>query len=230
MRTVSGSSKQLRLAVFDCDGTLVDSQHSIIASMRAAFNSQHLPCPEDYAIRRTVGLPLMEAVKLLHPGVAEPAIERLCNSFNIAWRNICKTIGHNEPLYDGCKVALDVLAKNGWSLGIATGKSYNGLVGALKQHGLLAQFSTLQTADRALGKPDPSMLFQAMDEIGASPADTVMIGDTTYDMEMAVNAGVLAIGVAWGYHNIRELEKAGACMIVRTYEELPALLQDLLAE
>ena len=220
--------EQLRLAVFDCDGTLVDSQHSIIACMRAAFDRLELTSPEDSSIRRVVGLPLKEAFALLRPGTSEPVLERLRDGYIAAWQNIRRTAGLNEPPYDGCVEVLDALSDNGWTLGVATGKSHRGLVDTLEQHNLLERFATLQTADRAPGKPNPEMLFKAMDETGASPVGTVMIGDTTYDMEMAVNAGVLAIGVAWGYHEIQELERSGARAIVRTYAELPDLLQNLM--
>ena len=224
------ASEQLRLAVFDCDGTLVDSQHSIIASMRTAFNKHGLSSPEDYAIRRVVGLPLMEAITLLQPSLSEPVIEQLRNDFNTAWQNIRQTTGLNEPPYDGCEEALGAMVSDGWMLGVATGKSYRGLVSTLEQYNLLERFATLQTADRAPGKPNPSMLFKAMEETGASREDTVMIGDTTYDMEMAANAGVLAIGVAWGYHEIQELEESGAHTVLRTYGELPDLLQNLMQD
>ena len=220
--------EQLRLAVFDCDGTLVDSQHSIIACMRAAFDSQELTSPEDSSIRRIVGLPLKEAIALLRPGTSEPVLERLRDGYIAAWQNIRQTAGLNEPPYDGCVEVLDALSDNGWTLGIATGKSHRGLVDTLEQHNLLERFTTLQTADRAPGKPNPTMLFKAMEETGASPQGTVMIGDTTYDMEMAVNAGVLGIGVAWGYHEIQELERSGARTVVRTYAELPDLLKKLM--
>ena len=220
--------EQLRLAVFDCDGTLVDSQHSIIACMRAAFDSQELTSPEDSSIRRIVGLPLKEAIALLRPGTSEPVLERLRDGYIAAWQNIRRTKGLNEQPYDGCVEILDALSDNGWTLGVATGKSYRGLVDTLEQHNLLERFATLQTGDRAPGKPNPEMLFKAMEETGASPEVTVMIGDTSYDMEMAVNAGVLGIGVAWGYHETEELERSGARTVVRTYAELPDLLKKLM--
>ena len=220
--------EQLHLAVFDCDGTLVDSQHSIIACMREAFDREKLRSPKDSSIRRVVGLPLNEAIALLRPGTSESILERLQDGYITAWRNIRRTKGLNEPPYDGCVEILDALSENGWTLGVATGKSYGGLVDTLEEHNLLERFATLQTGDRAPGKPNPDMLFKAMEESGASPEGTVMIGDTTYDMEMAVNAGVLAIGVTWGYHEIPELKKSGARAVVHTYAELLDLLQNFM--
>ena len=220
--------EQLRLAVFDCDGTLVDSQHSIIACMRAAFDREKLTSPEDSSIRRVVGLPLNEAISLLRPRTSARILERLQDGYMAAWQNIRRTTGLNEPPYDGCVEILDALSDNGWTLGVATGKSYRGLVDTLEQHNLLERFATLQTGDRAPGKPNPEMLFKAMEETGASPEGTVMIGDTTYDMEMAANAGVLAIGVTWGYHEIPELKRSGARAVVHTYAELPDLLQSFM--
>ena len=215
---------ELRLAVFDCDGTIVDSQYSIIACMHAAFDTYQLPLPNRESIRRVVGLPLLDAVADLIPEAERDVIEGIRTEYGRAWHFLRETEGLDEPLFPGLKELLDALETQGWLLGIATGKSRRGLHGTLEKHDILDKFATLQTADHARGKPQPDMLYQAMNETGVSAAGTVMIGDTTFDMEMARNAGVVAIGVSWGYHDAEELRQMGAADVINTFEELPRVL------
>jgi len=223
-------SESIRLAVFDCDGTLVDSQHSIIAAMHAAFDAQSMPRAEEEAIRRVVGLPLLDAIALLAPGTSEAMLETLRAGYGSAWQAMRLNGGLDEPLYPGTVEVLAGLEKEDWLLGVATGKSHRGLVGTLEKHDVLERFSTLQTADRARGKPHPEMLYKAMRETGAAAADTVMVGDTTFDMEMARQAGVLAVGVAWGYHQSEELEQAGAETVIADFGELPGVLRKFMED
>jgi phosphoglycolate phosphatase len=136
---------------------------------------------------------------------------------------------HCEPLFPGLVETLDRLEMAGFLLGIATGKARRGLDFTLATHNLVGRFVTLQTNDVvAAGKPAPDMVIQAMVETGAVPASTVVIGDTTYDIEMARNAGVPAIGVAWGYHDENVLSKAGALHIINNFGELPDLVNQLM--
>ncbi|MFQ5765225.1 MAG: HAD-IA family hydrolase, partial [Rhodospirillales bacterium] len=200
----------MRLAVFDCDGTLVDSQHSIVASMFAAFDAHAQPRPDAEAVRHVVGLPLREAIARLIPDGATADCGRLETSYVEAFRALRRAGGVDDPLYPGALDVLAVLEASGWVLGVATGKSSRGLVATLEAHGLTKRFRTLQTADKGPGKPNPDMLLNAMTETGAEPANTVMIGDTTFDMEMARRAGAVAIGVSWGYHPEERLHSAGA--------------------
>ena len=218
------TTTEMRLAVFDCDGTIVVSQHSIIACMHAAFDTYQLPLPNPESIRRVVGLPLLDAVADLIPEAERGVIEGIRAEYGRAWNFLRETEGLDEPLFPGLKEMLDALESQGWLLGIATGKSRRGLHGTLEKHDILDKFATLQTADHARGKPQPDMLYQAMDETGASTTGTVMIGDTTFDMEMARNAGVVAIGVSWGYHDAEELRQTGAADVISTFEELPEVL------
>lgn len=214
----------IKLAVFDCDGTLVDSQHSIIASMHAAFDAHGVARASREAIRRVVGLPLLTAIAHLIPDASEELVEAVRAEYGEAWHHIRETEGLDEPLFPGLTEVLDALEADGWVLGVATGKSRRGLDGTLEKHGILERFATLQTADFARGKPHPEMLHQAMQETGASPENTVMIGDTTFDMEMSVNAGTIAIGVSWGYHEVEELRLTGATEVVDGFDELPRVL------
>jgi phosphoglycolate phosphatase len=214
----------LRLAVFDVDGTLVDSQHNIVAAMEAAWRRFGLPDPDPTAVRRVIGLPLVEAVATLIPDLKGEAHVELGEFYKQAFFELRQRPDHSEPLYPGAAEALAYLKDGGWILGVATGKSRRGLDAVLVRHHLESWFTTLQTADDGPGKPDPFMLEQAMLEAGASPAETVMIGDTTFDMLMARGAGTDAIGVSWGYHESEELQEAGARVVLASFAELPLIL------
>lgn len=219
----------LRLAVFDCDGTLVDSERSIVECMHATFSSHGFAPPSAADVRRLVGLPLLDAVARLAPLSDDDTHESLRAGYIDAFGGLRQTGAVHEPLHDGVVDALAMFEAAGYLLGVATGKAHRGLVNTLGTHGLQDRFVTLQTADRARGKPHPEMLLNAMAETGVAAERTAMIGDTTYDMEMARNAGTLAIGVTWGYHERRDLEAAGAHVVVESYEDLFAVVDDLLA-
>ena len=200
----------IRLAIFDCDGTLVDSQHNIGRAMQACFLAAGLEPPAHERTRRVVGLSLVEAMQAMAPE-AEPDLHAwLAEEYKRAFQQMRATGLTAEPLYDGVIDLIDRLEADGWLLGVATGKSDRGLALCLEHHGLLKRFATLQTADRHPSKPHPSMIDQALAETGADAASSLMIGDTSYDMMMARSAGVRAIGVSWGYHEAEELVRAGA--------------------
>lgn len=209
-----------RLAVFDCDGTLVDSQHNIVVAMGDTFARNGLGAPPRSAVLSVVGLSLLEAMQALRPE-DEPALHAaLAADYKTAFQRMRARGLAEEPLYDGVAAALDAFESAGWLLGVATGKSDRGLALCLEGHGLAKRFVTLQTADRHPSKPHPSMVALAMAEAGAAPETTVMIGDTSYDMAMARAAATRAIGVAWGYHPARVLRAAGADAIARHPSEL----------
>lgn len=210
----------IRLAVFDCDGTLVDSQHSIVACMTAAFAAAGLAVPAAEAVRRVVGLPLAASVARLEPQLAAAECARVAELYKQAFTDMRAAAPLDEPLFPGVRELLDVLEAEGVLLGVATGKGRRGLRITLEHHGLLGRFVTLQTADDAPGKPHPEMLRRAMAETGADPAATAMIGDTTFDILMALNAGTAAIGVGWGYHPPEELRAAGAHEVVDAAHEV----------
>lgn len=201
------------LALFDCDGTLVDSQHSICAAMARAFDAVKLPAPDRPAILSVVGLSLPHAMAKLLPEADDAFHNHVSDQYRDAFRAMRSEGDVSEPLYEGIAELLDILLARGWLLGVATGKSDRGLNLCLTQHGILDRFVTLQTADRHPSKPHPGMLMEAMTEAGATAETTVMIGDTTYDIEMGVSAGVRAIGVNWGYHLPDELIEAGAVAV-----------------
>lgn len=217
-----------RLAVFDCDGTLVDSQANICRAMEDCFTVAKLDPPPRASIRRIVGLSLVEAMQALLPD-AEPDFHAvMAEDYKRAFFAM-RTDGSldPEPLFDGIAEAVAALDAAGWLLGVATGKSDRGLSIILDHHGLAERFVTLQTADRHPSKPHPAMLEAAMAEAGAGPATTVMIGDTSFDMAMACAAGAHAVGVAWGYHDPAELTEAGARLVAAHAAELPAELERL---
>ncbi|AZI38296.1 HAD family hydrolase [Caenibius tardaugens NBRC 16725] len=214
----------MRLAVFDCDGTLVDGQADICAAMEAAFAQTGLGQPDRAAIRRVVGLSLPIAIRKLVPDADAALCHAASEAYKTAFRAMRTTGRLSEPLFPGIAPLLGTLHAAGWSLGVATGKSDRGLRSVLATHGLSDLFVTLQTADSHPSKPHPAMLEAALAEAFALPGDSVMIGDTTYDIAMARSAGVRAIGVSWGYHEAAELFDAGAEAVVRSAEELGELL------
>jgi phosphoglycolate phosphatase len=199
-----------RLALFDCDGTLVDSQHVICAAMETCFAAAGLDPPARERTRRIVGLSLVEAMRAMLPDADREAHVALAEDYKRAFHAMRARGPIEEPLFDGIADLIDALEADGWLLGVATGKSDRGLALCLESHGLAGRFVTLQTADRHPSKPHPSMIHAAMAEAGAAPETTMMIGDTSYDMAMARAAGAMAVGVAWGYHGEDELRAAGA--------------------
>lgn len=210
----------LRLAVFDCDGTLVDSQHVIVAAMAAAMRSRNLPEPHSDEVRRVVGLPLEAAIARLTPDQPEAEHYRLASAYRAAFLEEQRRGGSPERLYPGAREVLETLDAAGVLLGIATGKGRPGLDATLRRHDLAGRFVTVQTSDRAAGKPAPDMLLRAMEETGVDRRRTVMVGDTVYDVEMARNAGVAAVGVSWGYHPPDELRAAGANVVIDAFDEV----------
>lgn len=209
------------LVVFDCDGTLVDSQANIVRAMADTFRAEGLPPPDSLAVRRVVGLNLEEAMAALLPEESRERHRHFAHAYKLAFRRLrAETLLHAEPLFDGIAPLLQTLSDAGHLLAVATGKSDRGLRHLLEEHGLTHHFISLQTADRHPSKPHPAMLHAALAESGSEAANAVMVGDTTYDMAMAQAAGVRAIGVAWGYHAPDELRKSGAIGVAETAREL----------
>ncbi|MDB5679375.1 HAD-IA family hydrolase [Sphingomonas bacterium] len=215
-----------RLAIFDCDGTLVDSQANICRAVEDAFTEARVAVPPRDAIRRIVGLSLVEAMQALVPDAGDADHRTLAQGYKdkfVAMR--ASGALDDEPLFNGIAELVATLASDGWLLGVATGKSNRGLAHVLAAHNLAHHFVTLQTADRHPSKPHPSMIEAAIAEAGADPATTAMIGDTSYDMIMATNAGVRAVGVGWGYHPPEELTAAGAHAVALAVADLPHHLE-----
>lgn len=214
----------MKLAVFDCDGTLVDSSAHIVASMEQAFDLAGCPSPDPNLVRRMVGLSLPIAVRQIAPDIAEEQARAVVDAYKTIFRARRENGLLEEPLYDGMAELLHRLHNAGWALAVATGKSDRGLEACLAAHGLTGLFTSLQTADRHPSKPHPAMLEAALFEAGAVPSDAVMIGDTTFDIHMAIAANVRAVGVAWGYHGPDELREAGAAAVAQRVADLEHLL------
>ena len=210
----------VRLAIFDCDGTLVDSQHSIVAAMRGAFEAASLTCPPRADILSIVGLSLPHAMARLLPDADADLHDSMVAHYKTCFFDMRASGGLREPLYDGVTDLLDALTAQDWLLAIATGKSDRGLAAVLAHHGLSDRFVSLQTADRHPSKPHPSMIETALAETGAQREHAVMIGDTSFDMLMAQAAEVAALGVGWGYHAPDELIAAGARSVAMDSVEL----------
>lgn len=217
-----------RLAIFDCDGTLVDSQANICLCMEQTFERAGLTPPPRDAIRNLVGLSLHEFVVALVPGGPLDLQQSLVASYRATFVELRDAgIMDREPLFDGIAGVLEQLAQDGWLLGVATGKSDRGLARVLAEHDIARHFVTLQTADRHPSKPHPAMIAAALAEAGAEPGRTVMIGDTSYDMMMARAADVRAVGVGWGYHPPEELIATGAHSVALAVADLPRHLEDI---
>jgi phosphoglycolate phosphatase len=213
----------IKLAIFDCDGTLVDSGATIHSALRSTFDSHGIECPPRDITKKVIGLSLEEAMAALVPGGDRVGLSRTYRDAFISMRGAGKV---DEPLFDGVVDLLDSMESDGWLLGVATGKSERGLRHCLDGHGLLERFVTLQTADRHPSKPHPAMALSAMEEAGAGPERTIFIGDTGWDMGCARGAGVGAIGAGWGYHDADELLAQGAHAVAETPGEIVGLADE----
>ncbi|MCE8006658.1 HAD-IA family hydrolase [Aestuariivita sp.] len=221
-------SGPLRLVLFDVDGTLVDSQGDIVMSMTAAFEGVGAPVPDRASILSIVGLSLPRAMAELAPRVEDAVRARMVELYKGSYMALRAAAGSaaSSPLYPGARAVLDGLSDaSGTLLGVATGKSRRGLDALIAGHGLEGLFVTQQTADHHPSKPHPAMIEEAMRETGVEPHQTVMIGDTEFDMEMARAAGVHALGVSWGYHARERLRQADR--ILDSMDALPDAIDEI---
>lgn len=220
-----GIPSDLRLAIWDVDGTLVDSRRVIQSCMEDAFRRTGLPPPDYDATRRVIGISLVEALSILAPPDIGPArMDMLVSHYKNAFTIQRAAPDHHEPMYEGALAVLDMLRQDGWLLAIATGKTHRGLDGLFAKHPIRTYFDTIWCADDGPGKPNPFMVEQAMLALGCVPAQSLMIGDAIHDMAMARSAGVRALGVSWGFGRADELEDAGAHEVHHDF----ATLQDSL--
>lgn len=221
----------MMLLIFDCDGTIVDSQNGIHEAMLHAYGTLGLAPPMRCDTVSVIGLSLPEAFARLSPRESEATRRRLAEHYKQAFTGIRDDPAHHEPLFHGAAEVIAALGRRqDVRLGIATGKSTRGVVRLFDREGWHGHFATVQTADNHPSKPHPSMIVTAMAEVGASPRRTVMIGDTSFDIEMARAAGVGALGVTWGYHAADVLVASGAHALVDDYAALPAAVERLVAE
>lgn len=212
-----------RLLVFDWDGTLMDSLDKIINCMQAAALDVGCECPLREEVRDIIGLGLMEAIVQLFPTLEPATQECLANCYR---QHFLRENTTPSPLFPEVREVLQHLTGQGYLLGVATGKSRRGLNQSLVTSGLQDYFQATRCADETFSKPHPEMLLQLMDELGVRPAETLMIGDTEYDMEMAGNAGAYALGVSYGVHPCDRLSKHLALGCLERLGDLPRWLAD----
>ncbi len=218
-----------KLVVFDCDGTLVDSQHMIVDTMHETFDRMRVDRLPDAMVRSIVGLSLVEAIAALLPEREDRFHEHMAKEYRtLFYRRKRLYATDPDPLYEGTLDVLQQLDNAGYMLGVATGNSNRGLARVLEEHGLGHLFVSLQTADNHPSKPNPSMMHTAIAETGSHIEAAVMVGDTSFDMMMAKNAGCKSVGVAWGYHSVEDLNKAGANHVVSSFFDIPERVRELI--
>jgi phosphoglycolate phosphatase len=220
----------MKLAIFDIDGTLMDSQAMILASLTAAFTAEELPLPSRAEMLGIVGLSLVKAMSVLRPDDEALRHDRLAEAYKQAFWSYRADKSYPEIPFDGALDLLRRLQDSNVLIGIATGKAQRGVRHIIDQFGLEGVFATIQTSDDAPSKPHPGMILQAMADCGAMPEDTVMIGDAVFDIDMAHAAGVRAIAVSWGFQPLSSLERAKPYAIVNNFKELEDALAALWQE
>lgn len=215
----------MKLAIFDMDGTLVDSVALVVETISAAFAGVGQAVPDEKTIRSISGLTLGLAMQRLAPEADAERLALIVAQYRIEYL----ARGHDrEPLFAGVREMLDRLrADPDTILAVATGKSLSGARRVLGRNGIEDYFSSIATPDDNPSKPHPQMILSAMRAAGVTANDAVMIGDTNHDMEMAKAAAVGAIGVGWGYHRVEALRAAGADLIVEKASELDGAIARL---
>lgn len=211
----------MTLILFDCDGTLVDSQNNIVAAMNQAFAAHGLKLAPRQSVMGVVGLSLVNAIGRLLPGADRGQLEAVAESYKLAFQDLRRQPEHHEPLFPHARETIESLAgRPGMRLGIATGKSRRGVDAIIERQGWQGVFATIQTADDNPSKPHPGMLLRALVETGAEAGEAVMVGDTTFDIDMARAAGIYAIAVSWGYHDVTALKRSRAHVLIDGFEQL----------
>lgn len=218
----------MKLIIFDCDGTLADSQNAIVAAMAQAFDRHGLAAPARADVLSVVGLSLSVAIAGLRPDDATAdEIAAIAEDYKKAFHDLRRDPAFSEPLFPGVRELITGFsARDDIALAVATGKSMRGLTTLLAREGIADHFVSLQTADHHPSKPDPAMIHAALAEIGVEAEDAVMVGDTTFDVMMAAAAGVLPIGVSWGYHAAEDLTAVGAGRVAHAAHEVAAHVDD----
>ena len=220
-------TKNLKLALFDYDGTIVDSAIMIVEGAIAAFRMCGLPDPDPKKVRENIGKPLAIALDVYMPPGYNVKPEQISDAYR-SWYAEQGRLGlQNEPLYPGMEDLINELKLNEWLVGIATNKSRIGLTNGLAKHNLSDKFDITLSTDENIPKPNPAMAIKAMEELGVNKNSCVIIGDTINDIGLGVNAGIISIGVSWGYNNKELLTSAGASYIVNDAFELSVLMKKI---
>ncbi|MES9991402.1 MAG: HAD-IA family hydrolase [Candidatus Thiodiazotropha sp.] len=212
---------KFEILIFDWDGTLMDSEAHIIACVEAAVKDLQLAVPSEAAIRDIIGLGLHEALSRLYPGSERDLHLEIANRYRA---HFFSENGTPSELFDGVREVLGELQQQGYLLAVATGKGRRGLDLALESTGLGDYFHLTRCADESFSKPHPEMLNQILDQTGIAPGRALMIGDTEYDLEMAVNAGMPSLGVTYGTHSRERLLKHNPLACIDRVTEIPVWL------
>jgi phosphoglycolate phosphatase len=208
--------RDVRLIVFDWDGTLMDSEAQIVSCLRAAVTELSLEPLDDETLRNVIGLGLQEAVDALFPGGDESFSRAFVSHYRKYW-----FASGGSRLFAGVPEMLDKFRRRQLLLGVATGKSRRGLDRVLGETGLTTCFHATRCADEAPSKPHPQMLLDLMDLLGVAPAQTIMVGDTEYDMQMASHAGVARVAVASGVHSEERLNRHRPLVCLQSVSDMP---------
>jgi phosphoglycolate phosphatase len=215
-------AKRYDLIVFDWDGTVMDSTEVIASSIQAACRDLDLSVPSDEAARHVIGMGLGDALRHAVPDAPESMYEPLVARYKYHFLAQDAAI----PLFEGARETIAELHGAGYWIAVATGKSRIGLNRALQASDMAEYFHATRTADQTFSKPHPAMLLEIMDELGLEPARTLMVGDTTHDLQMAINAGVDAVGMTHGAHPVEQLWALQPLALLHDFTGLRKWLRD----
>lgn len=217
-------TKKFDLIVFDWDGTLMDSQQRILACLKAAAADCETDILTDAEFCNVIGLGLKEATQTLYPEFSPEEVQHYSDRYRYHYLVADKT---HSPLFDGAAEVLESLQNNGYWLAVATGKGREGLNLVLNETGLHSKFLSTRCASETFSKPHPQMLEEILDELGVEAKNTLMIGDSEYDMQLAKNAGTHSLAVSYGVHSLERLLKYQPLGHIDHIQELPAWLKQL---
>ena len=212
---------KIKLIVFDWDGTLMDSEAQIVACLHAAIADLGLEPMEDDTVKNVIGLGLREAIDALVPGRDERFQQTFVEHYRKYWFQ-----SEASQLFEGVRDVLDTLAQQQLLLGVATGKARRGLQRVLEETGLASCFHATRCSDEARSKPHPQMLLDIMAKLDVLPGETLMVGDTEYDMEMATNAGAAKIAVRTGVHSEERLNRHAPLVCLERLTDMPAWMAE----
>lgn len=202
--------------VFDWDGTLMDSEAKIVSCMQAAIRDMQFESRSEEQIKNIIGLGFKEALTMLYPGKNE-YYEKFVEQYRVYFLD---DKSKASPLFSHVELLLELLNEKSYFVAVATGKGRQGLDKVLQETSLASYFHVTRCADETFSKPNPQMLNEIMDFVGVEASETIMIGDTEYDLNMARNAGCDSIGIAHGVHETSRLEK---CEPIEIYPDIKAL-------
>ena len=214
-------TEKIKLIVFDWDGTLMDSEAQIVACLHAAIADLGLEPMEDDTVKNVIGLGLREAIDTLVPGRDQKFHQTFVDYYRKYWFQ-----SESSVLFEGVREVLDTFRQQDLLLGVATGKARLGLERVLGETDLASCFHATRCADEAPSKPHPQMLLDIITKLDVLPKETLMVGDTEYDMEMATNAGVAKIAVRTGVHSEERLNRHAPLVCLERLIDMPMWLSD----